>query len=98
MIHEILACVIGMIIIFLNIEIYQNLKSEKLTTAKLFLNKKKCYKILIVLFWGALLFLIFSILLAFEIEFSERFLIMWLYWLSFLYFGYQFRSIMGEKK
>ena len=95
MIHEILACVIGMAIIVLNIKIYQKLKNEKLTTARLFLNKKKFRRILIALFWGTFSFLIFSILLTFNIEFSGRFLIMWLYWLSFLYFGYQFKRITG---
>jgi len=95
MIREILACIIGTVIIILNINIHQKLKNEKLTTAKLFLNKKKCYRVLIALFCGAFSFFIFSILLAFGIEFSERFLLMWIYWLSFLYFGYQLKSIMG---
>lgn len=94
-ISSVLAFVVGIVIIALCIEIYLNLKKEKLVTAKLFLNKNRVHRAFLALFWGTFSFLIFSILLTFNIEFSERFLIMWVYWLSFLYFGYQFRSIMG---
>ncbi|MEA1993386.1 MAG: hypothetical protein U9N35_03180 [Euryarchaeota archaeon] len=97
-IAQVLAIIIGAVILYYLIGIHRNLKKEKIIAAKLFLNKKRIYRMLLALFAGTVLFFVFGILLACNIEFPGSFLLMFGYWLSFPYFGYQFKKITEEKR